>query len=271
MRPPVNFYVAKSLPFVFRQDMLRRIRNEYCSLILVIHQGGKRVRKFKDRAEAGKKLAEKLQQMTLQDPVILALPRGGVPLAVEIASELHAPMDLLMVKKIGLPMQEELAVGAVSEDGVVVYNKEILKLVPALSKEMLKLITEDAMMMLHKKMEKFRKIQSPVTIENREVVVVDDGIATGQSVMAVIKLLRKRGAKKIIIAAPVAPVDTVNRLKDLADEVIVLSPEEFFYAVGEFYEDFTEVTDDEVIEGLRKKPHWSNHHTRQAKAGEHTY
>lgn len=215
---------------------------------------------FRNRQDAGEKLAKRLLKIYLRNPLILALPRGGVPLGAIIASKLKAPLDLLMVKKIGLPNQEELAIGAVSEDGVVVYNKEILKLTH-LPKQTVEILTEDAVKTLQKKAEKFRRFQRPHSVEGKDVVVVDDGLATGQTVLAVLKLLKKRGARKIIVAAPVAPIATVHKIEKLADEVVILNPEEFFYAVGEFYSDFSEVTDEDVIDcirglrnGLSKKP-----------------
>ncbi len=225
---------------------------------------------FKDRKEAGQRLADRLQEISFENPLVLALPRGGVPLAVEIAARLAAPMDLMMVKKIGLPSQEELAIGAISEDGVVVYNKRVLKLVN-LSREMLEIATEEAHKILQRKAEKFRQYQRPYEVEGKDIIVVDDGLATGQTVMAVLKLLKKRKARKIVVAAPVAPVETVAKIKKLCDEVIVLVAAEYFYAVGEFYENFSEVTDEDVIACLRERRSVLNGHPPEAIPQEHSY
>jgi putative phosphoribosyl transferase len=203
---------------------------------------------FVDRAEAGRLLARSLATLELVDPVVLALPRGGVPVAAEVARALHAPLDLLMVRKIGAPGQPELAVAAVV-DGVhpeVVIDEETLHLSGADRAY----VDAEAKLEL-KEIERRRALyvrgRAPVPLAGKSVVLVDDGIATGTTVRAALKALQRSKAARLVLAVPVAPADTVAQLQDLVNDLVCLSKPEFFHAVGAHYRDFHQIEDDEVI------------------------
>jgi len=204
------------------------------------------VRRFLDRQEAGRELGARLARFAA-DPglVILALPRGGVPVAAEVARALGRPFDLLLVRKLGIPGMEETAMGAIAGDGTIVMNDELLadlRLSDAavdavIRRETRELARRDAL---------YRGGRPQAEVTDRTVLVIDDGIATGATMLAAVRLLRQRRAARIVVAAPVAPPDTVERLADEADEVVVVSTPAPFSAVGCWYEDFSQTTDEEV-------------------------
>ncbi|MEK2646251.1 alpha/beta fold hydrolase [Bdellovibrio sp. BCCA] len=202
--------------------------------------------RFAGREEAGRLLGEKLISLKDQNPVVLAIPRGGVPLAFEIAKMLKSPLDLLMVKKIGAPRQPELAVGAVSEDGEPLFNDSVIKFL-SLKKTYLNQAAKQKTSEIQEQLKKFRGSKKTENVKNKTVIIVDDGIATGATLLAAIQFLRKKEPKKIIVAAPVAAKETVEKIKKVADDVICLMTPENFVAVGLWYEDFTQVSDEEVI------------------------
>lgn len=208
---------------------------------------------FENRESAGRALAEALAAKALHGLVVLALPRGGVPVAAEIARELKAPLDLVMVRKIGVPWQPELAAAAVidGKDAQIVVNEEVC----ALANVSGNYIAEAARKELEE-IERRRKLYLKdyprAEITGHSVVVVDDGIATGTTMRAVIKALRLKGPKSILLAIPVAPVDAVEALRAEVDDIVCLATPEPFYGIGRHYADFHQVPDDEVIECLNQ-------------------
>lgn len=203
---------------------------------------------FANRTEAGRLLAKELLALKLADPVVLALPRGGVPVAAEVAAALHAPLDLLLVRKIGAPAHRELAVAAIAEGppGTPVIDRETLEMtgttqayVDREAKAELKEIARRRATYLHGR--------EPLPIEGRTALVVDDGIATGTTVRAALRSLRLRRPARLVLAVPVAPPEVVAALRSEVDDLVCLSQPPFFQAVGLHYADFGQVPDDEVI------------------------
>ena len=210
---------------------------------------------FRDRADAGHKLANALAKYKGRHPVVLALPRGGVPVAAEIAATLDAPLDLILVRKIGVPFQPELAMGAVV-DGlapIVVRNEEVLRISGTTASEFDEVCAKE-----RAEIERRRKLyigDRPRTeITGRVVIVVDDGIATGTTTRAALQAVRKQKPKELVLAVPVAPRETVAELRGEVDALICLEMPEPFGAIGYFYRDFEQVSDEEVMAILRRFP-----------------
>jgi len=206
-----------------------------------------------NRVDAGRQLAAALQKLKGEPMVVLALPRGGVPVAFEVAKKLEAPLDLIMVRKIGAPFQPELALGAVA-DGPhpqQTLNQEIVNEfhVPAdfIKGEVRRQLAE----IERRRKLYFGHIERP-TLVGKTAIVIDDGIATGATVRAALRSVRKAGASRIVVAVPVAPPEVVTMLREEADEVICVVQPDYLGAIGEFYEDFRQVSDDEVIDLLDK-------------------
>src|SRR2546423_5181786 len=207
---------------------------------------------FPDRVAAGRLLAEKLQQYARRDDVIvLGLPRGGVPVAFEVARVLRVPLDVFIVRKLGVPGFEELAVGAIASGGVRVLNDDVARSLPN-ADEIIEAVTQREIAELQRREEKYRDGRPSPQIENRTVILIDDGLATGATMRAAVKALRQRGAAQIIVAVPVGPRDTCKEFEDEADEVVCASAPEFFQAVGQYYDDFSQTTDEEVRELLAR-------------------
>ena len=207
---------------------------------------------FPDRAAAGKLLAEKLQQYAGRDDVIvLGLPRGGVPVAYEVARVLRVPLDVFIVRKLGVPGFEELAVGAIASGGVRVLNDDVARALPN-ANEIIEAVTQREIAELQRREQEYRDGRPSPQIENRTVILIDDGLATGATMRAAVKALRQRGAAKIVVAVPVGPPDTCKEFEDEADEVVCASAPEFFQAVGQYYDDFSQTTDEEVRELLAR-------------------
>lgn len=207
---------------------------------------------FANRTEAGRLLAEKLGEYAERDDVIvLGLPRGGVPVAYEVAKRLHAPLDVFIVRKLGVPGFEELAAGAIASGGVRVLNKDVVRAIPH-ADEMIELVSAKEEAELRRREELYRQRRGTPRLNDRTIILVDDGLATGATMRAAVKALRQSGAAKIVVAVPVGPRDTCAAIKDLADETICLSTPEFFQAVGQYYEDFSQTTDEEVRELLAR-------------------
>ena len=208
--------------------------------------------RFADRTEAGKELAKQLVARKLDDPVVLALPRGGVPVAVEIARALKAPLDLVLVRKIGVPFQRELAAAAVVDGGEpeVVVNDEVMTMAGVTQDY----IGEQAKIELAE-IERRRLVylegRPRIPLEGRNLILVDDGIATGASVRAAIAALLRKSPRRLILAVPVAPRETVALLRGKVDEVVCLEMPEPFYAIGLHYLDFHQVPDEEVVKLMR--------------------
>jgi putative phosphoribosyl transferase len=207
-------------------------------------------RAFANRTEAGRLLAEKLVKYAGRDDVVvLGLPRGGVPVAYEVAKRLRAPLDLFIVRKLGVPGFEELAAGAIASGGVRVLNEDVMRAIPR-ADEAIEAVTARETAELERREQIYRQGRPPPELRDRIVILVDDGLATGATMRAAVKALRQSGAAKIIVAVPVGPPDTCRELEEEADETICLSTPEFFQAVGQYYEDFSQTSDQDVRELL---------------------
>ncbi len=205
---------------------------------------------FQNREEAAKELAQKLLPYRgSKDTVIIALPRGGVPLAAILAKELHLPFDIFFVKKIPSPYNKEAGIGAVSENGYYFVNKAALESLRIPQEYIEKEIAAIQEKMAQKRA-LYKKSRNP--IKGKRVILIDDGIATGSSMLLAAQALQKEGAKEIIIAAPVIPFDTLDSLQAVANSVVALQTPKNFMAVGAFYKDFHQLSDDEVIELLKE-------------------
>ena len=211
---------------------------------------------FKDRIEAGKELAKEIKKLNLKNPLIIALPRGGVPVAAEIAKELNAPIDILFVKKIPSPINEEAAIGSVSESGLVFVNKEAVELLNSrgvpIDEEYIQQKAIEKIQEMARKREKY-KIE-PIPIEDKDVILVDDGIATGASMFLAANTVVREHPNSITIAAPVAPADenVLDMLRKVSHHLVILHTPPMFMSVGEWYEDFHQLSDEEVIKYLKE-------------------
>ena len=200
---------------------------------------------LKDRTEAGFLLSEKLKKYQDTNSVILAVPRGGVPVGFVISKILHLPLDIVLAKKIGHPSNKEFAIGAVSMDSMILdEHSDIPK--KYIDNEIIRLRQQ-----LDEKYGRYMGDRKPLAIENKNVILVDDGIATGNTLLSCITMLRKKNPSKIIVAVPVLPFDTVPLFEKNADELIYLTASKYFRGVGSFYEKFNQVEDEEVIQMLR--------------------
>ena len=207
-------------------------------------------RAFANRTEAGRLLAEKLVQYAGRDDVVvLGLPRGGVPVAYQVARRLGAPLDVFIVRKLGVPGFEELAAGAIASGGVRVLNEDVMRSIPH-ADEAIEAVTARETAELERREQIYREGRPPPEFHDRIVILVDDGLATGATMRAAVKALRQSGAAKIVVAVPVGPPDTCRELEEEADETICLSTPEFFQAVGQYYEDFSQTSDEDVRELL---------------------
>jgi putative phosphoribosyl transferase len=208
---------------------------------------------FDDRADAGRRLARALTHLRGEHPVVLGLPRGGVPVAYEVARELGAPLDVLVVRKLGLPSQPELAVGAVGEDGVLVVNHDVLTS-SGLTPTQLGVLEEEGRAQLEDRVRRFRGAHPRVSLGDRTAVVVDDGVATGATARAACQVAREHGARRVVLAVPVAARHTEAELREVVDDVICLDHPYPFWAVGQVYRDFAQVADAEVLDLLARGP-----------------
>lgn len=207
---------------------------------------------FKDRREAGEMLAEAVRALAgFKDPIVLALPRGGVPVGFEVAQQLRAPLDLLIVRKLRTPGQEELALGAVASGGAEFLNAELIAEL-SLPQLVIDRIREREMADVERGSQRYRGDLPWPELHGRSVIVVDDGAATGATALAAIAALRRQLPAEIVIALPVAPRDTCARLRDAADRLVCLRSPELFVAIGTWYLDFGQVSDDEVRDLLRR-------------------
>src|SRR5882724_13168988 len=205
---------------------------------------------FPNRTEAGCLLAEKLAKYADRDDVIvLGLPRGGVPVAFEVAQRLGAPLDVFIVRKLGVPGFEELAAGAIASGGVRVLNEDVMRAIPY-ADAAIEAVTTKETAELQRREQIYREGRPAPELRDRIVILVDDGLATGATMRAAVKALRQRGAAKIVVAVPVGPPDTCREFEDEADEIICASAPEFFQAVGQYYEDFSQTSDEDVRELL---------------------
>ncbi|WP_328546218.1 phosphoribosyltransferase family protein [Streptomyces platensis] len=201
---------------------------------------------FTDRADAGRRLAEALQHLEGEEPVVLGLPRGGVPVAFQVALALKAPLDVIVVRKLGVPYQRELGFGAIGEGGVRVISDDIVRR-GRLGQADLASVEHAEAAELARQAERFRAGRPRLSLEGRTAIVVDDGIATGATAAAACQVVRAQGAARVVLAVPVAPPDAAERLRTSADEFVCLSTPFAFSAVGEWYRDFSQTPDDEVV------------------------
>lgn len=207
---------------------------------------------FRNRTAAGRALAQRLQHYAGRgDVIVLGLPRGGVPVAYEVATALGAELDVLVVRKLGVPFHPELAMGAIASGGAVYLNDEVVRMA-GVNERQLQAVLERERLELTRREQQYRARRSPIDISDRIVIVVDDGMATGASMRAGLSALRNLGPARLIAAVPVAPADAAGRLVDLADEFVCVSTPAEFRAVGQFYEHFEQVDDDEVRELLAR-------------------
>lgn len=211
----------------------------------------KYVQLFRDRVDAGKQLARKLGEYRNSAPIVIGLPRGGVPVAYEVARALGAPLDVWVVRKVGAPMQPELGIGAVAEGGEVYLNTEMIDAVGASEEEVARIVAVKRSEVAERSL-RFRHGGSPPDLADRTVLLVDDGIATGGTVRAALRAIRRRHPARIVLATPVASVDVINDLRTEVDEIVCLRPREDLTAIGLWYEDFSATSDDEVVALLDK-------------------
>jgi erythromycin esterase-like protein/predicted phosphoribosyltransferase len=211
---------------------------------------------FRDRAQAGRLLAERLRRYSdAADPLVLALPRGGVPVAFEVARELDAPLDVFLVRKLGAPGHEELAIGAIATGGTRVLNRELIEALQV-PPEWVEAIDAKEMRELERRERAYRGDRPPPDLMGRTVILVDDGLATGSTMVAAVQAARQDDPERVVVAVPVAPPAVDAILREHADDVVVVQSPDPFGAVGAWYEDFSEVTDEEVVEllGRARRP-----------------
>jgi putative phosphoribosyl transferase len=207
---------------------------------------------FRDRKDAGRRLAEVLKEKGYKKPVVYALPRGGVPVAREVADALHAPLDLVLVRKIGHPRQPELALAAVVDGSApeIVVNEDV-KASTLDADSHIAEIAQKELAEIERRRALYLKDRDRIPARGRTAIVVDDGIATGATVRAALKALRRHEPAKLVLAVPVAPSDTLAELSQEVDEVVCLETPDPFYAIGLYYRDFSQLTDSEVIKALK--------------------
>ena len=203
------------------------------------------MRLFNDRVDAGRQLAERLESFRGRNVVVLGLPRGGVPVAFEVAKALQAPLDVLVVRKLGVPFQPELAFGAIGEGGVRVINESVVREAD-LSEEEMAAVEAEQRLEVRRRSERFRRGHDRIPLTGRTAVIVDDGVATGATARAACQVARAQGATRVVLAVPIGAADTTERFIGAADEVICLYAPELFFAVGQGYRNFTQTSDDEV-------------------------
>lgn len=209
--------------------------------------------RYRDRTEAGRLLAEQLQAYASRPEVlVLALPRGGVPVAFEVARTLNAPLDICLVRKLGVPGYKELAMGAIAPGGVMVLNEDVVREL-RISKENIERVAAEELQELERRNRAYRGNRPVPDIQNRTVILVDDGIATGSTVRAAIATLRQQHPERVVVAVPVAPLSTYSQLRAEADEIVCLRALEPFRAISLWYDDFSQTTDDEVRSLLAKQ------------------
>jgi len=208
--------------------------------------------RFTDRIEAGQALAKRLGHLTkVPDVIVLALPRGGVPVGFEIAKALQVPFDIFLVRKLGAPGHEEFAIGALAENGVRFINQEVVHQMK-LSEAVIEQITTREMHELERRKQQYRGHHLAPNVTGKTVIAVDDGLATGATMKAALQALKGQKPKKIIVAVPVGAADTCDELRRLADEVVCVMTPEPFYAVGLWYQSFPQLSDADVINLLQQ-------------------
>lgn len=207
--------------------------------------------RFANREAAGAALADRLEELGLDDPVVLALPRGGVPVAAQVARRLKAPLDVILVRKVGMPGQPELAAGAIVDGPAParVWNEDLLRHRGLTEDDFADEIAEQ-LRLIERRRTSYLGDRAPVGVAGRDALVIDDGIATGATVRAALDALRRQGPRSVTLAVPVAPPEARDRFAPLVDRFIALSLPDPFWAVGQAYEDFGQTTDEEVVAAL---------------------
>lgn len=211
--------------------------------------------KFRDRREAGAMLSGELSKYAGRDQtVVLALPRGGVPVGFEIAKELRLPLDVFVVRKLGVPGHEELAMGAVATGGVRVVNREVVSMLK-ISEEDLENTARRELEEIQRREKAYRNNRPPLSVEGKTILLVDDGVATGSTMLAAIEALRQQNAEQIVVAVPTMAASSLATFEEKSDEVVAVMAPENFMAVGQWYDDFSQTSDEEVQELLEKERH----------------
>ena len=206
---------------------------------------------FHDRVEAGKKLADRLLESPEPDPIVLGVPRGGVPVAAVVAEAIGAPLDVVVVRKLGVPSRPELAMGAVGEGGVQVLDKGFVQMAGVRPLELAALERRERAE-VESRARRFRGNRPPLSLHGRTAILVDDGIATGSTMIAACRVVRAQGAGRVVVAIPVAPEEAIHRMEEVADSVICLRTPSPFFSVGQWYRDFSQTSDDEVVALLQR-------------------
>ena len=208
---------------------------------------------FRNRADAGRKLAKALARYKNRLPVVLALPRGGVPIAAEVCAALSAPVDLILVRKIGVPFQPELAMGAVVDGSafVVVRNEDVIQYAN-IDEATFNAIRDTELSEIEQRRQRYLGTRDRVEIAGRTAIVIDDGVATGATMRVALRAVRARKPQRLVLAVPVAPASTVAELRSEADDVICLEDHDFFVAISDYYADFRQVSDQDVIDILKR-------------------
>lgn len=201
---------------------------------------------FRDRIDAGRQLAELLKGRDDGDVVVLGLPRGGVPVAAEVATALHAALDIVVVRKLGVPGQREFAMGAIGEDGVRVLDGDVIRACQV-SDEALAEVEDEERAELARRAARYRAVRQRVPLLGRTAILVDDGMATGSTALAAVQVARQLGAGRVVLAVPVAADAAVRELRRQVEEIVVVSVPEHFHSVGEWFRDFRPTSDDEVL------------------------
>jgi predicted phosphoribosyltransferase len=206
--------------------------------------------RFANRRDAGRRLADQLRRLDLDAPVVLGLPRGGVPVAYEVACALDAPLDVLVARKIGAPFQPELGVGAIAEGGVTVFDQATLRSLRLEVSDLDTTVTREQAE-LQRRVERYRGAAEPPDVTGRTAIVVDDGLATGVTARAALRAVRRGNPARVVLAVPVGPPETATFMRPDADEVVVVESPAHLAAVGQWYDDFAQTTDQEVVELLQ--------------------
>lgn len=207
--------------------------------------------RFRDRADAGRYLAERLKKYAGADTLVLGLPRGGVVVAFEVARWLGVPMDIFLVRKLGVPGYEEVAVGAIASGGILVVNRDVAQSIRISQNRIDEIAAREAKVLIKREQE-YRGNRPPMEVEGQTIIIVDDGLATGATMRAAVEALRKKNPYKIVVAVPVASIEACEEFRTKADDVICGITPAYFNAVGAWYDDFGQTSDEEVIHLLRE-------------------
>jgi putative phosphoribosyl transferase len=205
--------------------------------------------RFADRRDAGRRLAERLLPLAAESPIVVALPRGGVPVAQEVAAALGAPLEILAVRKLGAPHNPEYGIGAVAEDGTRVIDPEAVAVL-GIHGETLDAIADRESAELRRRVALYRGDRKPLDLAGRTTILVDDGVATGVTDTAALRAARRRGPRRLLLAVPICAPDALGRLREEADEVICLRTPPILYGISQWYRDFSQVSDEEVLSAL---------------------